>query len=106
MLAAELPRLHDVRVVVLERDAEPTSVVRSLGMHVRSIEVLDQRGLLRAIPGARFRYRFAASADTSPSRRRKAWTPRTRTSSAFRSPSSTAADRATPSTSASRSGAA
>uniref|UniRef100_A0A7L6B5W0 Rifampin monooxygenase n=1 Tax=Micromonospora robiginosa TaxID=2749844 RepID=A0A7L6B5W0_9ACTN len=45
MLAAEL-RLHDVRVVVLERDAEPTRVVRSLGMHVRSIEVLDQRGLL------------------------------------------------------------
>lgn len=45
MLAAEL-RLHDVRVVVLERDVEPTSVVRSLGMHVRSIEVLDQRGLL------------------------------------------------------------
>ncbi|MFY1705417.1 rifampin monooxygenase [Micromonospora sp. WMMA1923] len=45
MLAAEL-RLHGVRVVVLERDAEPTRVVRSLGMHVRSIEVLDQRGLL------------------------------------------------------------
>ncbi|WP_422755084.1 rifampin monooxygenase [Micromonospora sp. WMMD708] len=45
MLATEL-RLHDVRVVVLERDAEPTSVVRSLGMHVRSIELLDQRGLL------------------------------------------------------------
>ncbi len=45
MLAAEL-RLHDVRVVVLERDAEPTKVVRSLGMHVRSIEIMDQRGLL------------------------------------------------------------
>ncbi|MEU1965692.1 rifampin monooxygenase [Micromonospora sediminicola] len=45
MLAAEL-RLHGVRAVVLERDAEPTTVVRSLGMHVRSIEVLDQRGLL------------------------------------------------------------
>lgn len=45
MLAAEL-RLHGVRVVVLERDAEPTPVVRSLGMHVRSIEVMDQRGLL------------------------------------------------------------
>ncbi|MFC7534878.1 rifampin monooxygenase [Actinoplanes sp. GCM10030250] len=45
MLAAEL-RLHDVRVVVLERDAEPPRVVRSLGMHARSIEVLDQRGLL------------------------------------------------------------
>ncbi|MET0188315.1 MAG: rifampin monooxygenase [Pseudonocardia sediminis] len=45
MLAAEL-RLHDVRVLVLERDAEPTTVVRSLGLHARSIEVMDQRGLL------------------------------------------------------------
>lgn len=45
MLAGEL-RLHDVRVLVLERDAEPTPVVRSLGLHARSIEVLDQRGLL------------------------------------------------------------
>ncbi|MGY1498934.1 rifampin monooxygenase [Streptomyces sp. QTS52] len=45
MLAAEL-RLHGVRVLVLERDAEPTPVVRSLGLHVRSIEVMDQRGLL------------------------------------------------------------
>ncbi len=45
MLAAEL-RLHGVDVVVLERDAEPTSVVRSLGLHARSVEILDQRGLL------------------------------------------------------------
>ncbi|MDC0766399.1 rifampin monooxygenase [Streptomyces sp. HD] len=45
MLACEL-RLHGVRVVVLERDAEPTPVVRALGLHVRSIEVMDQRGLL------------------------------------------------------------
>jgi rifampicin monooxygenase len=45
MLAAEL-RLHGVRVLVLERDAEPTPIVRSLGLHARSIEVLDQRGLL------------------------------------------------------------
>ena len=45
MLAAEL-RLHGVHVVVLERDVEPTKVVRSLGLHVRSIEVMDQRGLL------------------------------------------------------------
>jgi 2-polyprenyl-6-methoxyphenol hydroxylase-like FAD-dependent oxidoreductase len=45
MLAAEL-RLHGVHVVVLERDAEPTPVVRSLGLHARSIEVMDQRGLL------------------------------------------------------------
>ncbi|MCO5996247.1 rifampin monooxygenase [Actinoallomurus rhizosphaericola] len=45
MLAAEL-RLHGVHVVVLERDAEPTKIARSLGLHVRSIEVMDQRGLL------------------------------------------------------------
>jgi 2-polyprenyl-6-methoxyphenol hydroxylase-like FAD-dependent oxidoreductase len=45
MLAAEL-RLHDVSVVVLEKDAEPTPVVRSLGLHARSIEIMDQRGLL------------------------------------------------------------
>ncbi|SES33806.1 rifampin monooxygenase [Streptomyces qinglanensis] len=45
MLAAEL-RLHGVRVVVLEKEAEPTTVVRALGMHVRSIEMMDQRGLL------------------------------------------------------------
>jgi rifampicin monooxygenase len=45
MLASEL-RLHGVQVVVLEKEAEPTKVVRSLGLHVRSIEVMDQRGLL------------------------------------------------------------
>lgn len=45
MLAAEL-RLHDVDVLVLEREPAPTPHVRSLGLHVRSIEVLDQRGLL------------------------------------------------------------
>ncbi|QGV80186.1 rifampin monooxygenase [Streptomyces ficellus] len=45
MLAGEL-RLHGVSVLVLERDPEPTKVVRALGLHVRSIEVMDQRGLL------------------------------------------------------------
>ena len=45
MLAAEL-RLHGVHVLVLEKGAEPTKVVRSLGLHARSIEVMDQRGLL------------------------------------------------------------
>lgn len=45
MLAGEL-RLHDVDVLVLEKEAEPTEQVRSLGLHVRSIEILDQRGLL------------------------------------------------------------
>ena len=45
MLAGEL-RLRGVGVLVLERDAEPPPFVRSLGLHVRSIELLDQRGLL------------------------------------------------------------
>lgn len=45
MLACEL-RLHGVHVVVLEKAAEPSPVVRSLGLHARSIEVMDQRGLL------------------------------------------------------------
>jgi 2-polyprenyl-6-methoxyphenol hydroxylase-like FAD-dependent oxidoreductase len=45
MLAAEL-RLHGVHVVVLEKEAEPPRVVRGLGLHARSVEVMDQRGLL------------------------------------------------------------
>ena len=45
MLAAEL-RLHGVRTLVLEKEAEPNRVVRALGLHVRSIEIMDQRGLL------------------------------------------------------------
>jgi 2-polyprenyl-6-methoxyphenol hydroxylase-like FAD-dependent oxidoreductase len=45
MLAAEL-RLHGVRVLVLEKRPQPSPVVRALGLHARSLEVLDQRGLL------------------------------------------------------------
>lgn len=45
MLAAEL-RLHGVRVVVLEKAVEPSGQSRALGLHVRSVEVMDQRGLL------------------------------------------------------------
>ncbi|WP_058044153.1 rifampin monooxygenase [Streptomyces roseifaciens] len=45
MLAGEL-RLHGVHALVLEKEAEPTGFVRALGLHVRSIEVMDQRGLL------------------------------------------------------------
>ncbi|MFF4158658.1 rifampin monooxygenase [Streptomyces sp. NPDC001678] len=45
MLASEL-RLHGVHVVVLEKEARPAPMVRALGLHVRSIEVMDQRGLL------------------------------------------------------------
>ncbi|MBL1082635.1 rifampin monooxygenase [Streptomyces actinomycinicus] len=45
MLAGEL-RLRGVRTVVLEKATEPTKVVRALGLHARSLEVLDQRGLV------------------------------------------------------------
>jgi rifampicin monooxygenase len=45
MLASEL-RLHDVHVVVLEKEPAPTGHARGLGLHVRSIEMMDQRGLL------------------------------------------------------------
>ncbi|MFI6044949.1 rifampin monooxygenase [Nocardia sp. NPDC051321] len=45
MLASEL-RLRGVRALVLEKDAEPTKIVRALGMHARTIEIMDQRGLL------------------------------------------------------------
>ncbi len=44
-LAAEL-RLQGVGVVVLERDLEPTTQVRSLGLHARSLELLAMRGIL------------------------------------------------------------
>lgn len=62
MLAAEL-RLHGVHAVVLEREQEPSRVVRALGLHARSLEVLDQRGVLTASsPWAR----PTRSAGTSP----------------------------------------
>ncbi len=45
MLASEL-RLQGVHALVLEKEAEPTRVVRGLGLHARTVEVMDQRGLL------------------------------------------------------------
>jgi rifampicin monooxygenase len=46
MLAAEL-RLHDVRVLVLEKEPEPTSsLVRIVSLHIRSLELMAMRGLL------------------------------------------------------------
>src|SRR6266511_1506983 len=49
MLAAEL-RLHDVRVLVLEKELEPvSSFVRVVSLHIRSIELMAMRGLLDRI---------------------------------------------------------
>ncbi|SDI16586.1 2-polyprenyl-6-methoxyphenol hydroxylase [Actinokineospora alba] len=71
MLACEL-RLHGVHALVLERETEPTKYVRALGLHARSVEVMDQRGLLERFlelgqqyPAGGF---FAAIAKPSPDR--------------------------------------
>jgi 2-polyprenyl-6-methoxyphenol hydroxylase-like FAD-dependent oxidoreductase len=58
MLASEL-RLHDVDVLVLEKEAEPSQLVRSLGLHQRSIEIMDQRGLLDRFVARGRQYRGA-----------------------------------------------
>src|SRR3954454_17619240 len=69
MLAAEL-RLHDVRVLVLEKETEPASFVRIVALHIRSLELMAMRGLLdrllqhgRQRPAAGF---FAAIAKPAP----------------------------------------
>jgi 2-polyprenyl-6-methoxyphenol hydroxylase-like FAD-dependent oxidoreductase len=60
MLAGEL-RLHGVHALVLEKKAEPTRQVRALGLHVRSIEVMDQRGLLERFLELGKRYEVRSS---------------------------------------------
>ena len=104
-LASEL-RLHGVRVLVLEQDAEPTRIVRSLGLHARSIEIMDQRGLLDRFLALGQQYpirgSFAGIIKPAPA----GWTPRTRTPSASRRPSPTACWPSTPPRPAPRSGAA
>ncbi len=45
MLASEL-QLRGVQTLVLEKENEPPKEVRALGLHVRSIEIMDQRGIL------------------------------------------------------------
>ncbi|NEW36876.1 monooxygenase, partial [Nocardia cyriacigeorgica] len=40
-------RLHDVRVLVLEKETEPaSSMVRVVSLHIRSLELMAMRGLL------------------------------------------------------------
>ncbi|MEV8318697.1 FAD-dependent monooxygenase [Streptomyces sp. NPDC059900] len=56
MLASEL-RLQGVHVVVLEKLAEPTAQSRGQGLHVRSVEVMDQRGLLGRFLAANEKFR-------------------------------------------------
>lgn len=55
MLAAEL-RLHDVRVLVVEKESGPSPAVRIVGLHIRSLELMAMRGLLdRLLPHGRRR---------------------------------------------------
>jgi 2-polyprenyl-6-methoxyphenol hydroxylase-like FAD-dependent oxidoreductase len=58
MLAGEL-RLHGVHVVVLEKEAEPSGRTRALGLHVRSIEVMDQQDLPGTCPFGHFAEKVA-----------------------------------------------
>src|SRR4051812_19036503 len=60
MLACEL-RLGGVDVLVIERLAEPSGESRAGGIHARTMEILDMRGIIepylaegRRIPGAHF----------------------------------------------------
>src|SRR6266849_1697034 len=71
MLASEL-RLHGVHALVLEKLAEPTMQSRALGLHVRSVEVMDQRGLLDRFLAGSSRFKvgslFASIAKPWPDR--------------------------------------
>ncbi|NDZ79625.1 rifampin monooxygenase [Streptomyces sp. SID10853] len=71
MLAAEL-RLHGVQVLVLEKEPAPPAYVRALGLHARSIEVMDQRGLLERFLAEGRKYPlggfFAALSKPAPER--------------------------------------
>lgn len=50
MLASEL-RLHGVDVVVLDKELEPSPMVRAHGIHARTVEIMEMRGLLdRLLP--------------------------------------------------------
>ncbi|MFE9424568.1 FAD-dependent monooxygenase [Kitasatospora sp. NPDC006697] len=59
MVAGEL-RLAGVGVVVLERLAEPTRESRGQGLHARSVEIMDQRGLLERFRAVSEEFRVGA----------------------------------------------
>src|SRR5215475_5965143 len=103
MLASEL-RLHDVDTLVLEKELEPPKMVRALGLHLRSIEVMDQRGLLERFLAHGKQYPLGASSPPLTSPRPTGWTPRTPTSSASRRRPRITCWPSTPSSSAPRSG--
>ena len=104
MLAAEL-RLHDVRVLVLEQETAPTSIVRIVGLHIRRYRADgDARAAgshartRKTAPGRRYLRRH------HPSPRPRAWIPRTPICWASRSRSSIACSKTVRSNSVRRSG--
>lgn len=105
MLAAEL-RLHGVRVVVLEKLTAPTKETRGRGLHARSVEVMDQRGLLDRFLAVSEKFQAGGFSAASRNRGRSGWTPPTPTvcPPCNRSPSGCSTN--VPSNSAPRSGAA
>jgi hypothetical protein len=64
-------RLHDVHVLVLEKDAEPTQVRPRARSARAQLEVMDQRGLLERFLALGQQYPVGGFA-ASPSRRRTA----------------------------------
>lgn len=81
-------RVHDVDVLVLvlQKDAEPSKLVRSLGLQPRSFELMDERGLLDRFLAHGRQYPVApATSPGSTSPRRQSWAPRTVMSLASRS---------------------
>ena len=57
MLASEL-RLHGVRTLVLEKATAPSGQSRGQGLHARSVEMMDQRGLLDRFLAVSEKFRF------------------------------------------------
>ena len=104
MLAGEL-RLHGVQVVVVEKLPEPNEHARALGLHVRSIEVMDQRGLLERFLALGRQYPLSGSFAGIGKRPLIGWTLHIPTFSAFPRTSLSACWPSMPSRSGPRSGA-
>ena len=103
MLAAEL-RLHDVRVLVLEKETEPVSFVRIVGLHIRSLELMAMRGLLDRILQHGRQRPAGGFSPASPNPRPRAWIPRTPICWVSRSRSSNICSKSVPSNWVRRSG--
>ncbi len=103
MLACEL-RLHGVHVVVLERLTEPTGESRGQGLHARSVEIMDQRGLLDRFLALSDKFQVGGLFGASSSRGPTGWTRLIPTVSPPRSRSPSGCSPSGPSNSVPRSG--